>query len=284
MTDEWEFRRNRNLIGTVELAAWLDERRAHELVRRQARSGQFLRSEGELAADGHRRLTGKAVSGDWIARHRMLWAYDLLDYFLARARGPSAPIPMDGQWPRVDGACLALGFHWGPGFWAIMQMGRQKIAWRGVIAVDVNAEPSSALEAIHFDRHRWMQDHGGGLFVPSATARPVIEWLDTGGTVITMVDIICRDNAPALDVTALGRPMRWNATMPKYAVKNRIPVVFFGVHVDAAGRRRLVTEGPFTPETLESFAEVAVSFFERLIALESAFWGNWAGSASFLRK
>lgn len=276
------------LHSLLAVSIWLVPQRGHfALFRLLTRLHPWLLPTATQAADAllawrpqlqsHRR---SLVLG--CALHQLV---DQADYYLTKKYGRDwllKNLEVEGQRPNSEGpAPLFMTLHYGQGFWAIRYFNecwQLPLAWLH-LPPPTNSPPGERLATGHARRRvRQVERLAGAAAIP------------TGGSVTRMRERLCVQGLPVLvmpdvppgpeqetvAVQLLGRAARLPVGALSLAIRHRLPVYIYTVHLQRHnGQRLLRLHGPYCCVEVQELADQVASILEEAIIQDPCAWHLW---------
>lgn len=251
------------------------------VLRRVARTAKAQRGAAEAArvAEQFGVLRDERAFRERFALYRLV---DHADLFLPHIRSfdwferwttRSGP-----AWP-VQGAYIAVTFHFGAGMWTMRDLGRHALGvkWIHAPVVDSTTLVERLAGAVGRARIASVARFAGAPTIPTGGARRQADaWLARGGAVTVLHDAPHFGNRETLEVPFLGRSLHLPTGLGHLVVAAGVPVYFYTTRLELEGvRRRLHVRGPFAFDSVEGFTVAAGRFLEQEVAADPAAWHLW---------
>lgn len=210
---------------------------------------------------------------------------DQADYYLSRKYGTDwllKNLKVEGQRPATgDQAPLFMTLHYGQGFWAIRYFNecwQLPLAWLH-LPPPLKGTFGEYLATRHAQRRiRQVERLAGAAAIP------------TGGSVARMRERLCVEQQPVLvmpdvppnpeqemvSVQLLGRVAYLPVGALSLAVRHRLPVYIYTVHLQRHnGQRLLRLHGPYCCVEAQELADQVASILEEAIIQDPCAWHLW---------
>lgn len=271
-------------VALPALAA-LPWRIAWAAMRHMARRGGYFEDTAERAvevAGAHGFVRDRSA---WLVEHRLMRIVDQVDPVLASLRSDrwmDRHLVVEGD-PLPPPPCVAIGFHFGAGFWTLRHLRRNGHRVAFVSArVDATQAPGQPLR-LAFMRRKvgWVERAGGAplIFVGGGSDR-IRTALRSGTSILGMVDVPL-PSSNVVELPLLDGVGRFSDGLVRLAAAEGIPIVAYLPTLDAeTGDRRLeLTRIPIGNEDpMRSLA----AMLDRAVRNDPPAWHLWVHWPHFM--
>lgn len=219
----------------------------------------------------------------WQHHFRLMQLIDHSDLYLCHWRSDrwlARYIMAQGDpWPADGKPFLGVTFHWGAGLWVFRHLRQHgvKAAWL-FRSNDSSGPPAQRLQAWYRRRRVAEVERGGdSAAIPTGGAiRRLQETLESGRSVVALIDVPPAGPDRSLPVALLDRPAYLPRGLIRFAVANRIPVVGFIMGLDwRTGRRILMIRRNLPNQHEQALAGAIAQLLSEAITTDSAQWHFW---------
>lgn len=251
------------------------------LMRRAARLRKVQRGAGEAAriAMTFGSCVDERAFCERFALYRLL---DHADLFLSHTRSfgwfERSTVRSGPVWP-VEGAYIAVTFHFGAGMWAMRDLGRHAkgVRWIHAPVTPPHNPVERVVAAVGRARIASVARFAGAPTIPTGGSRRVAEeWLAQGGAVTVLHDAPHFGMRETQEVPFLGRSIHLPTGLAHLAVTTGVPVYFYTTRLELEGfGRRLHVAEPRVFRQPSDFTAAAGRFLEAEVAADPAAWHLW---------
>ncbi|HEX8741094.1 MAG TPA: hypothetical protein VF925_13260 [Casimicrobiaceae bacterium] len=272
-------------IALPALAA-LPWRLAWSRMRQMARRASYFGDTAERAADIAATHGFVHDRRSWLSEHRLMRIVDQVDPALALLRGNrwmDRHLFVEGD-PLPPPPCVAIGFHYGTGFWTLRHLRRAGHRAAFVSArVDATQAPGQPLR-LAFMRRKigWIERAGGApiIFVGGGTAK-IRAALRSGTSILGMVDVPLPSSTNVVELPFLDGVGRFSNGLVRLAAAEGVPIVAYLPKLDpVTGDRRLVLTR--LPIDGEDSMHSLVAMLDRAVRDDPAAWHLWVHWPHFM--
>lgn len=222
----------------------------------------------------------------WLFEHRLMRIVDQVDPVLALTRGDrwmDRHLVVEGD-PLPPPPCVAVGFHYGAGFWTLRHLRRAGHRAAFVSArVDATQAPGQPLR-LAFMRRKigWVERAGGApiIFVGGGTGK-IRAALRSGISILGMVDVPLPSSTNVVEWPFLDGVGRFSDGLVRLAAAEGVPIVGYLPMLDpVTGDRRLILKRVATDG--EDPMRSLVAMLDRAVRDDPPAWHLWVHWPHFM--